>query len=85
MALLKKAANAHLVKLDKVRADTTVVPANVAYPSDAGLLAKGVVKLAKTVRLMKAMRPGSPHQVSESDPFGSSPQPRHRCLDQAKN
>jgi len=52
-ALLKKAAEAHLVKLDKVRADTTVVPANVSYPSDAGLLAKGVAKLAKTVRQMK--------------------------------
>jgi IS5 family transposase len=55
VALLKKASSAHLVKLDKVRADTTVVPANVAYPSDAGLLAKGVAKLAKTVRLMKAI------------------------------
>jgi IS5 family transposase len=53
-ALLEKASSAHLVKLDKVRADTTVVPANVAYPSDAGLLAKGVAKLAKQVRLMKA-------------------------------
>jgi len=55
VALLKKAGAAHLVKLDKLRADTTVVPANVAYPSDAGLLAKGVARLAKTVRLMKAM------------------------------
>jgi len=35
-ALLKKADSDHLVKLDKVRADTTVVPANVAYPTDAG-------------------------------------------------
>ena len=43
------------MKLDKVRADTTVVPANVAYPSDAGLLAKGVAKLAKTVALIKTM------------------------------
>jgi transposase, IS5 family len=54
-ALLRKAMAAHVVKLDRVRVDTTVVPANVAYPSDAGLLAKGVAKLAKTVRLMKAM------------------------------
>ena len=53
-ALLEKASAAHVVKVDKVRADTTVVPANVAYPSDAGLLAKGVAKLAKQVRLMKA-------------------------------
>src|SRR5271155_3393705 len=40
-ALLKKANAEKLVKLDKVRADTTVVPGNVAYPTDSGLLAKG--------------------------------------------
>ena len=54
-ALLKKADAAHLVKLDKVRADTTVVPANVAYPTDSGLLAKGVAKLARTVWSLKQM------------------------------
>jgi IS5 family transposase len=54
-ALLKKADAAHLVKLDKVRADTTVVPANVAYPTDSGLLAKGVTKLARTVWSLKQM------------------------------
>ncbi len=53
-ALLKKAMAAHVVKLDKVRADTTVVPANVAYPTDSGLLAKGVAKLTKTVGAIKA-------------------------------
>ena len=52
-ALLNKADAAHLVKLDKVRVDTTVVPANVAYPTDAGLLAKGVAKLARTVWSLK--------------------------------
>jgi IS5 family transposase len=36
-ALLQKALAAKVVKLDKVRADTTVVPANVAYPTDSGL------------------------------------------------
>ena len=40
-------------ELDKVRADTTVVPANVAYPTDSGLLAKGVAKLTKTVAAIK--------------------------------
>jgi transposase, IS5 family len=29
-----------LAKTDRVRADTTLVPANVVYPSDAGLLAR---------------------------------------------
>jgi transposase, IS5 family len=54
-ALLAKAMAAHVVKLDKVRADTTVVPANVAYPTDSGLLAKGVAKLTKTVAALHAL------------------------------
>jgi IS5 family transposase len=52
--LLEKADAAHVIKLDKVRADTTVVPANVAYPTDSGLLAQGVAKLTKTVSAIKA-------------------------------
>ena len=52
--LLEKANAAHLIKVDKVRADTTVIPANVAYPTDSGLLAKGVAKLTKTVGAIKA-------------------------------
>jgi transposase, IS5 family len=54
-ALLQKAMAAHVVKLDKVRADTTVIPANVAYPTDSGLLAKGVAKLTKTVRALQEL------------------------------
>jgi IS5 family transposase len=54
-ALLRKAMAAHVVKLDKVRADTTVVPANVSYPTDSGLLSKGVAKLTKTVRAIQAL------------------------------
>jgi transposase, IS5 family len=38
----------------KVRADTTVVAANVAYPTDAGLLAKAVATLARTVERVHA-------------------------------
>jgi transposase, IS5 family len=53
--LLAKAAEAKLVKVDRLRADTTVVPANVAHPSDAGLLAKGVVRLARLTARLKAM------------------------------
>ena len=53
-ALLAKADGAKVVKLDKVRADTTVVEANVSYPSDAGLLAKGVDRLTKLVEKLKA-------------------------------
>jgi transposase, IS5 family len=39
-----------LLRTHKVRADTTVVPANVDYPTDSGLLAKAVTKIARTVR-----------------------------------
>jgi IS5 family transposase len=35
--LLAKAVEARVVKTGKVRADTTVVPANVDYPTDTGL------------------------------------------------
>jgi IS5 family transposase len=52
-ALLTKAAAAKVLKVTRVRADTTVVEANVAYPTDSGLLAKGVAKLAATVRRVK--------------------------------
>ena len=52
-ALLAKAAAAKVLKVTRVRADTTVVEANVAYPTDSGLLAKGVAKLATTVRRIK--------------------------------
>lgn len=53
--LLAKAKAARVVRLDKVRADTTVVPANVAYPTDSGLLAKGVARLTKTVGALHAL------------------------------
>jgi IS5 family transposase len=38
-ALLARAAGAKLLRTARVRADTTVIPANVAYPPDSGLLA----------------------------------------------
>lgn len=53
-ALLAKAAAAKLLRTDKVRADTTVVEADVAYPTDSGLLAKAVGSIARTVERIKA-------------------------------
>jgi len=53
-ALLAKAAAAKLLRTDKVRADTTVVEADVAYPTDSGLLAKAVATMARTVERIKA-------------------------------
>lgn len=52
-ALLAKAEAAKVLKTNRVRADTTVVPANVAYPTDSGLLAKGVAKMAKAIGRLK--------------------------------
>ncbi len=52
-ALLAKAAAAKVLRTNRVRADTTVVAANVAYPTDSGLLAKGVAAMAATIRQIK--------------------------------
>ncbi|MGH9248513.1 MAG: ISNCY family transposase [Acidimicrobiales bacterium] len=53
-ALLAKAAEAKLLRTSKVRADTTVVPANVAYPTDSGLLARAIRRIAVTGRRIQA-------------------------------
>jgi len=53
-ALWAKAAGQKLLRTGRVRADTTVIAANVAYPTDVGLLAKAVVKLVRTVRRVQA-------------------------------
>ena len=53
-ALLAKAAEAKLLRTSRLRADTTVVPANVAYPTDSGLLAKAVRRIAVTGRRVQA-------------------------------
>src|SRR4029078_13309100 len=47
-ALLSKAAEAKVLRTNRVRADTTVVPANVAYPTDSGLLAKAIRRIGTT-------------------------------------
>jgi transposase, IS5 family len=53
-ALLAKAAAPKVLRTHKVRADTTVVEANVCYPTDAGLLAKAVSTLAHTIGRVQA-------------------------------
>jgi IS5 family transposase len=53
-ALLAKAAEQKMLHTGKLRADTTVVAANVAYPTDAGLLARAVAKLAGTIQQVHA-------------------------------
>jgi transposase, IS5 family len=53
-ALWAKASAARLLRTARVRADTTVISANVAYPTDSGLLAKAVGKLVRTARRVQA-------------------------------
>jgi IS5 family transposase len=54
-ALLARAVEARVLKTNRVRADTTVIEANVAYPSDSSLLAKGVAKMAAGAKKLKTM------------------------------
>jgi IS5 family transposase len=53
-ALWAKAAGQKLLRTARVRADATVICANVAYPTDSGLLAKAVGKLVRTGRRVQA-------------------------------
>src|SRR5438876_5857341 len=53
-ALWAKAAGARLRRTARVRADTTVIGADVAYPTDAGLLAKAVGKLVRAAWRVQA-------------------------------
>src|SRR5215218_3889299 len=53
-ALLATAAEHKVLRTHRVRADTTVVAANVAYPTDAGLLARAIGKLAATIGRIQA-------------------------------
>ena len=53
-ALVAKAVQAKVVRTNRVRADTTVVPANVAYPTDSGLLARAVGRIGANVKRIQA-------------------------------
>ena len=53
-ALLAKAAEAKLLRTHRIRVDTTVVAANVAYPTDSGLLAKAVRRIGATAKRIQA-------------------------------
>src|ERR1700757_5193924 len=53
-ALLAKAAEAKLLRTNRIRVDTTVVAANVSYPTDSGLLAKAVRRIAATGKRIQA-------------------------------
>jgi IS5 family transposase len=52
--LLATAAEHKVLRTHRVRADTTVVAANVRYPTDAGLLGRAIGKLASTIGRIQA-------------------------------
>src|SRR5260221_3396534 len=49
----------------RVRADTTVICANVAYPTDSGLLAKAVGKLVRAARRVQAAGGGAGTKMTD--------------------
>src|SRR6516162_6591205 len=53
-ALLARAAGQKLLRTSRLRADTTVVPANVSYPTDSGLLGRAVRQIAAAGRRIQA-------------------------------
>jgi len=52
-ALLAMACEAKLLRVGKVRADTTVVSANVERPTDSGLLAKAIAAMSRQIGRIK--------------------------------
>jgi IS5 family transposase len=52
--LWAKAAGQKLLRTARVRADTTVIGANVAYPTDLGLVTRAVGKLVRAARRVQA-------------------------------
>jgi transposase, IS5 family len=63
--LLAQAAEAKLVRMHKLRTDTTVIEADVAYPTDSGLLAKAITRISASVRKVKAA--GGAKRISTRD------------------
>jgi len=52
--LLAAAVEAGVVDIEWLRADTTVVPADIKYPTDSGLLVRGITKAARLVDRIQA-------------------------------
>src|SRR5512135_510494 len=63
-ALLAKANEAKVVKTGQIRADTTVVAANVTYPTDSGLLVRAITLLVGLVTRIHAL--GAARRASEA-------------------
>ena len=53
-ALVDKTVEVGVVEMEWLRADTTVVPADIKYPTDSGLLVRGITKAAGLVAGIQA-------------------------------
>ena len=70
-ALLARAVEARVLKTNRVRADTTVVEANVAYPTDSSLLAKGISRIASAAKKLHGLGYADPDADGGPDPLGA--------------
>ncbi len=52
--LVAVGVEAGVIDMGWLRADTTVVPADIKYPTDSGLLTKGITRIATVVRRLQA-------------------------------
>ena len=77
-ALLAKAAAAKLLRTDKVRADTTVVEADVAYPTDSGSAGQGDRHDGAHRGADQSRRRRDPHPVAGPAPLGGPAGPLDR-------
>lgn len=64
-ALIEKAVGERVVKTNQVRADTTVVPANVSYPTDSGLLVRAIKLIVGLVTAVHLAGAASRTQVRD--------------------
>jgi IS5 family transposase len=74
--LIAVAVEAGVVEVDWLRADTTVVPADIKYPTDSGLLTKGVSQIACLIHRLQAE--GIAQRTAFVDPTAVARQGAHR-------
>ena len=76
VALVGKAVEAGVVDVSWLRADTTVVPADIKYPTDSGMLTKGCASLARLVGRIRDV--GVAPRTAFDDPTEAARRHAHR-------
>ncbi len=77
-ALLAKAVQAKVLRTNRLRADTTVVPANVAYPTDSPVVGQSDQTHRDHRPADSGRRWRGPHTGAGPVPLGRETGPRHR-------